>query len=146
MPLPPRSSLGIALLGAVGLTLGAQSPIGMLISEQSRTNFTVLGAGARAMGLGGAFIAVADDATAVSFNPAGLAQLLQPEVSFVARGTQRNVSYQDFATTGLGRSLAVSDTVTGSTRFDPLFASVTAPLRVGGRNLVLQLSVQRAFA
>lgn len=146
MSLPLRSSLGIALLGVAGLSLGAQSPIGTLISEQSRTNFTVLGAGARAMGLGGAFIAVADDATAVSFNPAGLAQLLQPEVSFVARGTQRNVGYQDFATTGLGRSLAVSDTVTGSTRFDPLFASVTAPLRVGGRNLVLQLSVQRAFA
>jgi len=146
MPLPLRSNLGIALLGVVGLSLGAQSPIGMLISEQSRTNFTVLGAGARAMGLGGAFIAVADDATAVSFNPAGLAQLLQPEVSFVARGTQRNVGYQDFATTGLGRSLAVSDTVTSSTRFDPLFASATAPIRVGGRNLVLQLSIQRAFA
>jgi hypothetical protein len=126
--------------------LQAQTPIGTLISEQSRTNFTVQGAGARAMGLGGAFIAVADDATAVSFNPAGLAQLLHPEVSLVARGTQRSVGYQDFETSSRGRILAVSDALVSSTRFDPLFVSATAPLQMRGRNLVLQLSVQRAFA
>jgi hypothetical protein len=33
------------------------------------------GIGARALGMGGAFVAVADDATAVVWNPAGLAQL-----------------------------------------------------------------------
>lgn len=98
------------------------------------------------MGLGGSFIAVADDATAVSFNPAGLAQLLHPEVSFVARGTQRSVSYQDFETSNRGRILAVSDSLVSSTRFDPLFVSATAPVQVGGKNLVLQLSIQRAFA
>ncbi|NWJ41544.1 MAG: hypothetical protein HXX12_11305 [Geothrix sp.] len=128
------------------MVLSAQTPIGTLISEQSRTNFTVQGAGARAMGLGGAFIAVADDATAVSFNPAGLAQLLHPEVSFVARGTQRSVRYEDFETSNRGRVLAVSDSLVSSTRFDPLFISATAPLQVGSRNLVLQLSIQRAFA
>ena len=126
--------------------LQAQTPIGALISEQSRSVFTVEGAGARAMGLGGAFIAVADDATAVSFNPAGLAQLLEPEVSFVARGLQRSVSYQDFETTGRRRDLAVSDATASRTRLDPLFISATAPVRVGGRNLVLQLSIQRAIA
>ncbi|WP_026852687.1 OmpP1/FadL family transporter [Geothrix fermentans] len=138
----PRPLVFLALAGM----LQAQSPIGTLISEQSRTNFAVQGAGARAMGLGGAFIAVADDATAVSFNPAGLAQLLQPEVSFVARGVQHHVNYQDFETTRQGRVLAVSDAVTTNTRWDPLFVSATAPLRLGGRNLVLQLSIQRAFA
>ena len=39
-----------------------------------------LGVGARAMGLGGAFVAVADDASAVYWNPAGLAQLDRPEL------------------------------------------------------------------
>jgi long-chain fatty acid transport protein len=136
----------LLISGQGGGALRGQTPIGTLISEQSRTNFTFLGAGARAMGLGGAFIAVADDATAVSFNPAGLAQLLHPEVSFVARGTQRSVSYEDFAINAKAKTLAVSDAVTSSTRFDPLFASVTAPLHVGERNLVLQLSIQRAFA
>ncbi|GLH74391.1 hypothetical protein GETHLI_28930 [Geothrix limicola] len=147
MPHPSQLSRWFALLGlATGLSLEAQSPIGTLISEQSRTNFTVQGAGARAMGLGGAFIAVADDATAVSFNPAGLAQLLHPEVSFVARGTQRSVSYQDFETSNRGRVLAVGDSLVSGTRVDPLFFSATAPMQIAGRNLVLQMSVQRAFA
>ena len=143
MALPLRRLLSALTLAG---TLPAQTPIGTLISEQSRSAFTIEGAGARAMGLGGAFIAVADDATAVSFNPAGLAQLLAPEVSLVARGLQRNVAYQDFETTGRRRVLSVSDALASSTRFDPVFASATAPVRLAGRNLVFQLSIQRAFA
>ena len=34
-----------------------------------------VGSGARAAGIGSAFVAVADDATAASWNPAGLVQL-----------------------------------------------------------------------
>jgi long-subunit fatty acid transport protein len=44
----------------------------------------VLGAGARALGMGGAFLARADDATAASWNPAGLSYLLRPEFSIAA--------------------------------------------------------------
>ncbi len=128
------------------MPLWAQTPIGVLIAEQSRATFNVQGAGARAMGLGGAFIAVADDATAVSFNPAGLAQLLKPEVSFVGRGVSKRLSFQDFETTSKGRQLAVSDSLISQTRFDPLFLSGTIPLRIKGHSLVLQLSLQRQFA
>jgi long-subunit fatty acid transport protein len=46
-----------------------------------------VGSGARALGMGGAFIAVADDATAASWNPGGLIQLETPEMSFVLSGT-----------------------------------------------------------
>jgi long-subunit fatty acid transport protein len=42
-----------------------------------------VGSGARALGMGGAFISVADDATAASWNPGGLIQLETPEVSIV---------------------------------------------------------------
>jgi len=42
-----------------------------------------VGSGARALGMGGAFIGVADDATAASWNPGGLMQLERPEVSIV---------------------------------------------------------------
>lgn len=42
-----------------------------------------VGSGARALGMGGAFIAVADDATAASWNPGGLIQLEKPEISIV---------------------------------------------------------------
>lgn len=52
------------------------------------------GSGARAMGQGNAFIGVADDATAASWNPAGLTQLESPEFSFafdyVARHGERH--------------------------------------------------------
>jgi len=126
-----------------GSLLRAQTPIGIIISEQSRTAFTVQGAGARAMGLGGAFIAVADDATAVSFNPAGLAQLLKPEVSFVGRGFRRDVAYEDVETTAGTKQLLVSDSLISSTRVDPLFFSGSLPLLVGDRTLALQLSFQR---
>ena len=43
----------------------------------------ILGAGARALGMGGAFTAIADDATAASWNPAGLAQISKPEITIV---------------------------------------------------------------
>ena len=42
-----------------------------------------VGSGARALGMGGAFIAIADDATAASWNPGGLIQLETPEISLV---------------------------------------------------------------
>lgn len=44
-----------------------------------------VGSGARAAGVGSAFIALADDATAASWNPGGLTQLERPELSVVGR-------------------------------------------------------------
>ena len=52
-----------------------------------------VGSGARAQGMGGAFIAVADDATAASWNPAGLVQLERPEFSFVGDYSRRKEEY-----------------------------------------------------
>jgi len=43
--------------------------------------------GARSIALGGAFAAIADDATAAFANPAGLVQILRPEISAEIRGT-----------------------------------------------------------
>jgi len=53
-------------------------------------SFNPLGSGARALGMGSAFIAVADDATAASWNPGGLVQLEGNEISIV--GAFLNVS------------------------------------------------------
>ncbi len=56
--------------------------LAFIISSASRVSadsysceFLSIGAGARALGLGGAFVAVADDSTAAYWNPAGLCQL-----------------------------------------------------------------------
>ena len=51
--------------------------------------------GARALGLGGAFTAVADDSTAALANPAGLTNLTAPEVSLYVRYTDSDVLFLD---------------------------------------------------
>lgn len=57
--------------------------------------FLQLGFGARAMGMGGAFVAVADDATAGFFNPAGLVQVTERTFGAFYRRTtlDRRLSY-----------------------------------------------------
>ena len=48
--------------------------------------FLSLGAGARPLGMGGSFVAVADDATATYWNPAGLGGLDRTEITFMHAG------------------------------------------------------------
>ena len=69
--------------------------------------FSFSNPGARSMGLGGAFVAVADDATAAFANPAGLVQLSRPEVSLELRRRNYETPYTEGgralgAPTGLG--------------------------------------------
>ena len=68
---------------AIMLVCGIRSSVFALdnsrISSQFQFNFIT--PGARATALGGAFIGLADDATAVESNPAGLTILTEPEVS-----------------------------------------------------------------
>ena len=55
--------------------------------------FSFSNPGARSMGLGGAFVALADDATAAFANPAGLVQLSRPEVSLELRRRDYSTPY-----------------------------------------------------
>jgi len=45
--------------------------------------FVDIGYGARPMGMGGAFVALADDGNAILWNPAGLTHLRQPQLNFM---------------------------------------------------------------
>jgi hypothetical protein len=56
---------------------------GQELQRIEASSWNPVGSGARALGMGGAFIAVADDATAASWNPGGLIQLELPEISIV---------------------------------------------------------------
>jgi long-subunit fatty acid transport protein len=68
----------------ISLFLGSESESATLFQQVGvASSPNPVGSGARAMGMGGAFIGVADDATAASWNPAGLIQLEKPEVSIV---------------------------------------------------------------
>src|SRR6185503_2932057 len=92
------------LLLAVGLLL-ADRPAGA--GDKGLTNsetfsgfqFNFNNPGARALGMGGAFVAVADDATAVIANPAGLVILQRPELSAEVKFTTFNNSFAAFSNT-----------------------------------------------
>ncbi len=55
--------------------------------------FSFSNPGARSLGFGGAFVALADDATAAFANPAGLTQLVEPEVSIEGRSWSYSTSF-----------------------------------------------------
>jgi len=65
--------------------------------------FNVVNPGARALGLGGAFISLADDSTAAQANPAGLVALRRPELFAELRA-------QRYETSSISTSGTVSDT------------------------------------
>src|SRR5574341_1467367 len=92
-----------------------------------------VGSGARALGMGGAFIAVADDATAASWNPGGLTQLERPEFSLVGSylSTQQNFDPPDsvrLSSSGLATELSLDNE--SVSRGDLNFASVAYPFKV----------------
>ena len=62
----------------------------------SSAAFLKIGVGARAMSMGGAFVAVADDATAGYWNSAGLAQLSSTEVLFMHSSLYQDINLEHF--------------------------------------------------
>lgn len=96
------------------------------------------GSGARATGMGGAFIGVADDATAASWNPAGLVQLEKPEVSAAYRHFYRKQRYYSPS----HPESAEADTIdTDSLNY----ASIAYPFVMFNRNVVISLNHQRLY-
>ena len=55
-------------------------------AEKYAGEFLNIGVGARALGMGGSFVAIADDATAAFWNPAGLGGLDRTEITFMHAG------------------------------------------------------------
>jgi long-subunit fatty acid transport protein len=98
-----------------------------------------VGSGARATGMGGAFIAVADDATASSWNPAGLVQLEKPEISMVYSYFNRGHSYNSSTHPELAeKSQRISLN-------DINYASIAYPFTLFNRNLIVTLNYQRLY-
>jgi len=56
---------------------------GTTYAQKYTSEFLTIGVGARALGMGGAFSAIANDGSAVYWNPAGLSQLTKREISFM---------------------------------------------------------------
>ncbi len=96
-----------------------------------------VGSGARALGQS-AFIAVADDATAASWNPAGLINLEEPEASFVGVWkTARNHYSSEDADSTVGP---------GSwSGWQINFMSYARPIRVGNTDAVLSVNYHQVY-
>src|SRR5690242_14063757 len=105
-------AIGAALLAASGTVFALTDT-----ETNASIPFNLANPGARSMGMGGAFIGLADDATAAYTNPAGLTKLVTPEVSAEARHTEYTLPYVNggsatanpFNGTGLHTSDANSD-------------------------------------
>jgi long-subunit fatty acid transport protein len=81
-----RSFLIVAALIIVGVILPIDAKA--QTSLQIPLQFDFINPGAKSLALGGAFAGLADDATASFANPAGLMQLVTPQLSFELRGTR----------------------------------------------------------
>ena len=102
------------------------------------SSFNPVGSGARALGMGGAFIAVADDATAASWNPGGLTQLEDPEVSIVGAVFRRTEDL-DFGTNPEG------DGANSYSNVKLNYLSATYPFELLGTNMVVSLNYQTLY-
>lgn len=63
--------------------------------------FLAIGVGGRALGMGGAFVAIANDATAGYYNPAGLAHLNFPQISLMHDERYGNLVNYNYAAVAL---------------------------------------------
>jgi long-chain fatty acid transport protein len=108
------------LVLAVGAALlGSASSAFAITDEEGNASiqFNFSPPGARSLGMGGAFLALADDATAAFTNPAGLVQLASPEISLELRQTNYDTQFAEngnfatdpFSTNGLGYGSSDTD-------------------------------------
>jgi hypothetical protein len=145
--LPERGTVWWALVAAllVARAAEAQAPPTVVVPpdriSQDQLDFQgraslFLGSGARALGMGGAFLARADDATAATWNPAGLSYLRLPEVSLVGVGStfEGTLSQTDVP--------IEHDKISGTT---PDFLAAAYPVHIGNATGAIQLSFQRVI-
>jgi hypothetical protein len=76
--------------------LNAQTVISKYAGE-----FMAIGIGGRPLGMGGAFVAIANDVTAGYYNPAGLANLNYPQISLMHSEQFGNLVNYDYAAVGI---------------------------------------------
>ena len=102
------------------------------------SSFNPAGSGARALGMGNAFIAASDDATAASWNPGGLIQLERPEMSLVGSFFQRKEDIS-FGTNPEANDIHALD------ESDINFFSIAYPFEYLNRNMIVSFTYQHLY-
>jgi long-chain fatty acid transport protein len=118
-----RKSLVLLLGLALALPVAAQN---VDIEALSGLQFNFGNPGARSLGMGGAFLGLADDASAAEANPAGLTVLRKAEVSIEARNY---LEQQLFTTSGTFPDVTRTPFTHHSDRVVVSFASAVVPIK-----------------
>ncbi len=126
-----RMSYPAAMVMVVVLTLAAASPAAAQNVTKVGTTaakFLSIPVGARALGMGGAFAAVANDATAMYWNTAGLARLNQSEAIFTHANWIADINFNyagvalpvgEFGTVGVNFTSMTMDDMERTTEQEP---------------------------
>jgi hypothetical protein len=129
----------LAAAAALGLLLAAGRPA----AAQIGLSLNRSGSGARAAGMGDAFVAISDDGTAATWNPAGLAQLRQPEFSFVYVANNRGLLFAGMRS--FDDRVAYTNQTYNYTNSSPEFASAAVPFSIARRPVTVQAGWQRLY-
>ena len=124
---------------AAGLVLAGSAGA----SAQTSLSLSRAGSGARAAGMGDAFVAVSDDGTAASWNPAGLAQLRQPEFSLVYGVSERGLRLSGLRSPDDRFAYAAQPMNTTTSFVD--FASAALPFSLFGKPVTVQAGWHRLY-
>jgi len=130
-------AIGIALVALPALS-GAVDEAQIFLRVPFGSTPNPVGSGGRAIAWGGAFMAVADDATAANWNPGGLTQLVTPETS-VALSYHTRMEQADFQ----GFSSDTESRVSSTANLN--YASLVYPFNIGGVNMVASINYQRLY-
>ena len=110
-------------------------------------SFLEIGVGSRAIGMGGAFVAVADDATALYWNSAGIARLKKSEMVFIhtkwIAGINYNYLGSAFPIGGVG---VIGISITSLSTEEMMVRTIDMPEGTGERFGVGDLALGIAFA
>jgi len=94
--MPKKLVLLLSIVFISITSIDAQTVFGKYAGE-----FMAIGIGGRPLGMGGAFVAVANDVTAGYYNPAGLANLNYPQISLMHSEQFGNLVNYDYAAVGI---------------------------------------------
>ena len=136
-----KSKLWVIFLALAVLLIFSKAELQAFVTHQDVTvasSPNPVGSGARAIGMGGAFIAVADDATAASWNPSGLVQLERPELSIVGDYVSRSADYSSSSDSEVNNSSETDQS-------DLNYFSATYPFSFLNRNMAVSINYQRLY-
>jgi long-subunit fatty acid transport protein len=130
--------LGIGLSLGLNLSFPASAIGGAFESVEIPSSPNPVGSGARALGMGGAFIAVADDATAASWNPGGLIQLERPEISAVGAAFSRTEDLRFRKQSGGSGEQSVTGAGLN-------YLSAAYPFSISSHNMIVSFNYQHLY-